>query len=254
MASGVTPARPEIARRAQTRARSARIAGLGAERYPRRVSPPPRLFVLLAQDAPVGIVLRRGPSAWARVSRWHTDTDALEHGAWFRGRLYEEKCDLSPDGALLVVAAFQGRRLGTETTDSWTAVSRAPWLHALALWPMGTTYGGGGRFVGPRTLVLRGASGTHAMHPADGLTIAPGNAPLQRSSGEVSEADWSGRDQRGRVVFTRAGGLYARVGERDDLVADFTGDVPDPQPPPAWATRPLDARNGGTRSPARRAR
>ncbi len=210
--------------------------------------------MLLARDAPVGIVLRRGPSAWARVSRWHTDTDTLEHGAWFRGRLYEEKCDVSPDGALLVVAAFQGRRLGTEATDSWTAVSRAPWLHALALWPMGTTYGGGGRFVGPRTLVLRGSPWTHPTPPVEGLSLAPGDAPLQRSSGEVPGADWSGSDQRGRVVFTRAGGLYARVGERDHLIADFTGDVPDPQPPPAWATRPLDARIEGARSTGRRIR
>src|SRR5919198_5909820 len=68
-------------------------------------SAPCRLFVYLAREAPVGVVLRRGPSAWVRLSVWHTDTDAFEHGQWFKGRVYERRCDVSADGSLFVYFA-----------------------------------------------------------------------------------------------------------------------------------------------------
>src|SRR5262245_32947489 len=46
---------------------------------------PCRLFVFPARDAPLGLVLRRGPSDWFRLSLWHTDTDRLDHGQWMTG-------------------------------------------------------------------------------------------------------------------------------------------------------------------------
>ena len=70
-----------------------------------RVAPgahPCRLFVFLARDAPLGLVLRRGPSDWFRLSLWRTDTDALEHGQWLRGRVYERRTKYTksdPSGA-----------------------------------------------------------------------------------------------------------------------------------------------------------
>lgn len=203
----------------------------------------PRLFVIPARDAPVAVVFRRGPSDWYQVIRWRTDDDTFDDGAWFHGRLYESKCDLSPDGELLVVAAFQGSRLGTAYTDSWTAVSRAPWLHALALWPIGTTYGGGGRFTAKRALTLRvGAPQllrTHADHPADGLEVTAGSPPRHASTGEVPGADWAGRDLAGAVIFARAGRLYRRRGEVDVTVCDLNDRRPAPAPPPDWAKEPL---------------
>lgn len=204
--------------------------------------PAPRLFVILARDAPRAVVIRRGPAAWAQISLWRTDTDGVTHGAWFHGRIYETKCDLSPDGELFVYAAFKGSRLRTSVTDCWTAVSRAPWLHALALWPMGTTYGGGGRFVDDRSLVLRGAGALHDDYALDGLAITTGQAALQRSSGEVEGAEWSGRDQQNRLVFASEGRLFARTGGRDVELADFTALRPSPVPPPDDAKRPLSPR------------
>lgn len=97
--------------------------------------PPPRLFVITAKDAPVAVVLRRGPSAWTHVLRWDLRTDTFTPGAWFHGRIFAEKCDLSADGSLFVYAAYKGSREGSPYTGSWTAVSRPPWLHALALRP-----------------------------------------------------------------------------------------------------------------------
>lgn len=202
--------------------------------------PPPRLFVIVARDAPVALVVRRGPAAWTQLTRWDTDYDAFTPGAWFRGRIYEQKCDLSPDGLLFVYAAFQGGRLGTTYTQSWTAVSRPPWLHALTLWPMGTTYGGGGRFVDDRRLVLRGAGKAHPNHPVSGIEVVPGDAPYQRSTQEVEGAEWSGRDHRHRLIYASEGRIFARA-SRDVELADFTAQQPDAHAAPEWATRPLPA-------------
>src|SRR5690349_10075456 len=42
--------------------------------------PPARLFVLLASNSPVGVILRRGPTDWVQMIKWHTDTDKFEEG------------------------------------------------------------------------------------------------------------------------------------------------------------------------------
>lgn len=200
---------------------------------------PCRLFVIMARDAPVAAVLRRGPSDWYQVLAWDTRHDTLTDGAWFKGRIYPEKCDLSPDGRLLVAFCHKGSRVGTDTTDSWTAVSRLPWLHALALWPQGTTYGGGGRFVGDRELVLRTHGPAHPAHPPTGLRVRPGPADLHGSTDEVPGAEWSGRDQAGELVFARDGLLFRDAGREPRVVADLNDRTPHPRPAPAWARRPL---------------
>jgi hypothetical protein len=202
---------------------------------------PCHLFVIPACSSPFAIILRRGPSKWYHIVRWRTDNDTFEMGAWFKGRIYEEKCDLSPDGRLLVYFCHGGA-YRPEYTDSWTAVSRAPWLYALGLWPQGTTYGGGGRFIDNRSLILSGVwkKTPHPDHPARGLTITCGNADSHQSTGEVEDADWSGRDHAGRLIFSRLGRLLRRDSfAQDHEIADFNALRPDPQPAPAWAREPL---------------
>lgn len=107
---------------------------------------PCRLFVYLARTAPVGVVLRRGPSAWSRLSVWRTDTDQVEHGQWLRGRVYERRCDVSADGSLFAYFTFKATGGPDVKTDSWAAISRPPDFTALALWAIGTTYFAGGFF------------------------------------------------------------------------------------------------------------
>jgi hypothetical protein len=139
--------------------------------------PPCRLFAILAREGPVAVILRRGPSKWVRLIKWNTDTDTLERGHWFHGRIYEWGCDLSPDGSLFVYNAtkFNSRTLSdTEYTYAWTAISRPPWLTALALWPEGDCWGGGGSFIDDRTVCLHRLSHTAPPHPdhlPQGLTI-----------------------------------------------------------------------------------
>jgi hypothetical protein len=206
--------------------------------------PAPRLFVITAASADAAVVLRRGPSSWFHVLQWDTARDTFESGAWFRGRIYPEKCDLSPDGRLLLYFVHQGNKLGTEYSDAWTAVSRSPWLTALGLWPQGTTYGGGGRFASDRHVILRAASSTpHPDHPARGLRVDLGNPPLHAPTQEVEGAEWSGRDHAGDIIFTKSGRVFRRTSRgRDRELIDLNDLEPDPRPSPSVAGRPLQSK------------
>lgn len=126
-------------------------------------TPPPRLVVLAARDADVAVVLRRGPTDWARLSLWDTATDEVEHGGWIHARVPWRRCDLSPDGRLFVAfVADYGQGGGAtdhdDVRDTWVAISRPPWWHALALWFNGTMWDFGGFF--PDTTSCTIKSGT----------------------------------------------------------------------------------------------
>jgi hypothetical protein len=117
----------------------------------------PNLFVILARRAHVGVILRRGPATWTQVTTWNTRNDTFESGQWFHGRLYERRCDLSPSGDKLIyfVAKHHLQRVDPTYTRTWTAISRPPYLTALALSPNGgTTYHGGGLFAGENEVQL----------------------------------------------------------------------------------------------------
>src|SRR5258708_40304808 len=101
---------------------------------------PCRAFGILARDAPLAVILRRGPSAWVQLIRWQTSSDIIEYGQWFNGRIYERRCDLSPDGKLFIYFAQKKNNktmADQDYTYAWTAVSKPPYFTALALWPKG---------------------------------------------------------------------------------------------------------------------
>lgn len=140
-----------------------------------RPAPPARLGVILARRAPVAAVFRRGPSKWTLVMRWRTDTDEVEAGEWFKGRIYDRRADLTPNGEHLVyfAAAFgptPTRNLGY----AWTAVSRLPSLEPVVAWIKDDCWFGGGAFeddyrllVNERTPVAEAAPPTQG--PAQNL-------------------------------------------------------------------------------------
>lgn len=121
-----------------------------------------RLFAILARSAPLGVVFRRGPSNHVLLVRWNTANDTFECGQWLKGRIYERRCDLSPNGDLLLYFAANYR----PPYRSWTAISRPPYLTALALWPKGDGWGGGGSFESGARITLN--------HRHQELTIAEG--------------------------------------------------------------------------------
>jgi hypothetical protein len=82
--------------------------------------------------------------------RWDLATDSFEAGQWLNGRVYERRCDLSPSGDRFIYFAANHRPpLGT-----WTAVSRPPYFTALAVWPKGDAWGGGGLFASENKILL----------------------------------------------------------------------------------------------------
>jgi hypothetical protein len=119
---------------------------------------PARLHVLLAASAPVGVVLRRGPSRAVASLRWDRRTDEFTLGQWVRARVYERRADLSPDGRYLIYFAMDGR-WKSATRGSWTAVSEAPYLKALVLLGKGDAWHGGGLFTDRRTYWLNDGYG-----------------------------------------------------------------------------------------------
>jgi hypothetical protein len=142
--------------------------------------PPPRLALLRAARRPIAVILRRGPSKWVEVLRWDFRTDSFERGHWFHGRIYGRRSDLSPDGELMVYFANQFNRDSVKPesayTYAWTAVSRVPWLTALALWPKGDCWAGGGLFTDTRALWLNHTPDDATPHPAHmprGLHVTP---------------------------------------------------------------------------------
>jgi hypothetical protein len=109
--------------------------------------------VILAREAPLAVVIRRGPAKQVCTVLWNRRTDEFTLGQWLKGRIYEDRCDLSPDGRHFIYFAYDGRT-HREHGPAWTAVSRAPWLKAIALYSKGSTWGGGGLFTGARTYWL----------------------------------------------------------------------------------------------------
>lgn len=180
-----------------------------------RYAPAVRIHCIVARNAPVAAVLRRGPSKVVQVLKWNLTHDTFEAGQWFRGRLYEHRCDLSPSGSLLLY--FAAKRATPFVT--WTAVSRLPYLTALALWPKGDSWGGGGLFDDEHTVRLHHQSTCMELAPGfsvpDRFTVlpfathAPGDANEALSALRLRRDGWT-RQSVGKIVRSNdtSGALY----------------------------------------------
>lgn len=97
-----------------------------------------RIFGICARESPRVVLIRRGPTKHVLCVLWNTATHEFFAGQWLKGRIYEERCSLSPNGDKLVYLAADQK----PPYYAWTAVSRVPFLTALALWPNMGTWGG----------------------------------------------------------------------------------------------------------------
>jgi hypothetical protein len=173
-----------------------------------RPLPPCRLHVILAAAAPRAVILRRGPSTWTQLILWHTDTDTFEYGQWFHGRLFGPDSALSPDGSLFLYLAAKWKLAGYADpvyTHVWTAISKPPYLTALALWPQGhePLRKGGGLFIDDTTIWLRQSDMLpHPDHLPLGLTIIPSADPehVPAEVARVVQGSWQMRDE-GRLEW-----------------------------------------------------
>jgi len=106
---------------------------------------PARVHPILARKANIAVIIRRGPSKSVCTMLWDRRNDTFKLGQWLRGRIYERRCDVSPDGKHFIYLAMNGK-WSDPVKGSWTAISRVPYLKALALWPWGDCWNGGGLF------------------------------------------------------------------------------------------------------------
>ena len=129
---------------------------------------PPRLFGIAASRADVVAVIRRGPSDWCHIGRWDVAKLKYEAGSWLKGKLFPQRCDVSVDGRWLAYMAL--KQNAAELNQSYLAISRLPWLKALAAWRLGETYTRGVHFADDADTSCLGKPDTgHVPHSLFGL-------------------------------------------------------------------------------------
>lgn len=151
-----------------------------------------RLYVIVARERRKAVIFRRGPSKQVALISWDMGRDVFTVGQWFKGRIYERRCDLSPSGDLLVYFAANWKL--SRGPGSWTAVSRPPYLTALALWPKGDAWGGGGVFESESLLALN-----HAAYETE---LAQGFSTPKHFR-VTPFGEYSGRGEDGPVAVAR---------------------------------------------------
>jgi hypothetical protein len=174
-----------------------------------------RIYGIIARDAPVAVIFRRGPSKQVCLIKWNLRTDKLEYGQWFKGRIYERRCDLSPSGKYLIYFAASYK----VPLYSWTAISKPPYLTALALWKKGDGWGGGGAFDSELRIRLNHRPAENKL--AEGFKLRKGMRTLPFGK-------FSGRGEDDPINFE----LQTRDGW--ELVASAVSNPPDFDANVAW--------------------
>jgi hypothetical protein len=164
------------------------------------------LFVILARNARDAVIFRRGPSKQVLLIKWDRKKDTFKNGQWFKGRIFERRCDLSPSGRFLVYLAAKHKG----PIQTWTAVSKPPYLTALALWPNMGTWGGGGLFEGESSLLLHNDAGLIRL--ADGFSL-PASMMVRPLGCSVGSEEY---DSIYHVRLLRDGWILKQKGEQQE--------------------------------------
>jgi hypothetical protein len=208
-----------------------------------------RLHLFFATENDRAVILRQGPTRQFRMILWYRDTDTFEDGQWLKQKVYVERCCLSPDGRHFLYFALDGH-WDSDAEGAFTALSRPPYWTALALFPCGDTWGGGGVFLddvhycatgGPDIIgrdegLSRVTLGAPEKGCSTGIRLMNGQrAPLGRSTTRRILADPPPRDASDiyrRMTApgsgaldrydTKGGNLYRRRGQELELIRDFT--------------------------------
>lgn len=208
-----------------------------------------RLHLFFATESDTAVILRQGPTRQFRMILWHRKEDAFEDGQWVKNNVYVERCALSPDGRHFLYFMLDGK-WGNEGRGAYSAISRPPYWTAIALFPEGSTWGGGGVFLdnrhyyavgGPDVIgrdegLARVTLGKPDKGCSTGIRLMNGNrALLDRATTRrlLAEPRPGGAhelfermavpegDARDRYD-TMGGKLYLRKGLELELIRDFT--------------------------------
>lgn len=196
-----------------------------------------RLHLFFATENDKAVILRQGPSKHYRMILWHRDSDTFEDGQWIKQRIYLDWCDLSPDGAHFIYFTLNGH-WSDESKGAYTVISRPPYFTALSLFPEGSTWGGGGRFISNTRFVATGGKDIRGL--AKGLSRLRRRAPTKENpsglwTAKDKPADVSEREKARALSMispsinlamdrydSLGGKLYRRSGESLELIRDFT--------------------------------
>ncbi len=163
---------------------------------------PARLHVLLARDAKVGLVIRRGPSKSACTMLWDRKRDKFKLGQWMRVRIYERRSDLSPDGKHFIYFAMNGQ-WESETKGAWTAISRVPYLKAITLFAKGDCWHGGGLFLSVKDFWLNDGHGHVELKKANQLHRNVTDQPQDYFGGECLNVYYNRLKRDGWVMHDK---------------------------------------------------
>ena len=164
---------------------------------------PARIHVLIPSQSERAVVVRRGPSKYTGVFSWNTRTDEITPGQWLKGRIYERRSDVSPDGEHWIYFAMNGH-WGSESKGSWTAIARAPFLKAVEFFPKGDCWHGGGLFLDKRSYWLNDGYGHERSTPSNVLSRVDTVDWVQNYGGECPGVYYN-RLQRDGWVLTGRG-------------------------------------------------
>ncbi len=203
----------------------------------REVQTGPRLFGIPATEAPVVAVIRRGPSDWCHVGCWDVEHDRYKPGSWIKGTIYPQKCDLSPDGRWLAYSAMT-HPADWPAGNVYEAVSRLPWLSALAAWNAGTTYTRGIHFTdtpGESTLGAPDVGDASPLLARYGLALyRPVQFNVERRRGWTESTDTPDREAGGPWDETRTVTMEKPQPGSSDWILHVTGSYPGLRTSPSW--------------------
>lgn len=168
------------------------------------------------------MILARGPAKVTTALAWSLRSDTVEVGAPIHARIYERKCDLSPNGAFLLYAAFgKGPDLPFHGSG-YTVICEPPSLTALTFLDMGTTYGGGGLFLSDSEVYVP-LAGCAPCHREDRRFRMSGGPPPDAPPPALRELSFSTIHYRLlRDGWTMAGEDYEKTAGRRRLIKSFT--------------------------------
>lgn len=173
-----------------------------------RVSP--RLFCIPALNAPVVAVIRRGPSAWFNLGVWNVDRLGYESGGWIKASLYPQRCDLSPDGRWFCYFTLK-TSAKWQAGSTYVAISRLPWLTALAAWGTCGTWTRGVHFVKDTSVWQVSEPDEGTIAPCRGkvgiAVTAPATFAVERRRGWTESVGSPQRDRDDIWDIRRAGEL-----------------------------------------------
>ncbi|SHL54300.1 hypothetical protein SAMN05444414_11841 [Roseovarius marisflavi] len=177
-----------------------------------------KLHLFFARDNSRAVILRQGPSKRYRMILWDRQTNRFEDGQWLDHKVYVERCNLSPDGKHFIYFALDGR-WRSEGKGSYSAISRPPYFTALALFPQGHTWGGGGSFIDNAHYIVAGEG--DIIGRASGLKRIREYDDRLRQSEKAEQTTPSDRFEND-LYHTEQGRLYLRKAQELTLIRDFT--------------------------------